>query len=109
MDVICGFSDPFVKVCLEPEVDTKTRQSSVQRKTLNPVFNEYFKFPVTFDDLRDRCLHFYVYDFDKFSRNDLIGDVIINFADVDISPTVEVWCDIQKQSKVCNMSLYYPS
>lgn len=32
---------------------------------------------VSWSDLRDRTLQFSVYDFDRFSRNDLIGQVVL--------------------------------
>ena len=45
-------SDPYVRICLQPEVDNKTRQSSIKRRTTDPVFDEYHKFPVTHDELK---------------------------------------------------------
>ena len=64
------------------------------------MFNEYFKFPIDFDDLKERSLVMYIYDFDKFSRNDVIGTVNFNFSEVDVSTTVELWWDIQRQQRV---------
>jgi synaptotagmin-1 len=40
---IIGTSDPYVKVYLLPEKKKKF-QTKVQRKSLNPVFNESFTF-----------------------------------------------------------------
>ncbi|XP_041093475.1 synaptotagmin-C [Polyodon spathula] len=70
-----GFSDPYVKIYLLPDRKKKF-QTKVHRKTLNPVFNETFSFGVPFAELPGRKLHFSVYDFDRFSRHDLIGQVI---------------------------------
>nr|XP_026262000.1 synaptotagmin-3 [Urocitellus parryii] len=50
----------------------------VHRKTLNPVFNETFQFSVPLAELAQRKLHFSVYDFDRFSRHDLIGQVVLD-------------------------------
>ncbi|MEQ2275335.1 Synaptotagmin-C, partial [Xenotaenia resolanae] len=50
----------------------------VHRKTLNPVFNETFQFGVPLNELHSRKLHFSVYDFDRFSRHDLIGQVVVD-------------------------------
>ncbi|XP_007955830.1 synaptotagmin-3 [Orycteropus afer afer] len=50
----------------------------VHRKTLNPVFNETFQFAVPLAELAQRKLHFSVYDFDRFSRHDLIGQVVLD-------------------------------
>lgn len=94
--MIGGFSDPYVKLLLRPEVDDRLRQSSVKRKTLNPFYNEYFKFPIPFDDLHDRRIHFLVFDYDKFSRHEAIGEVTVDMNRIDVSTSVEMWCDLQK-------------
>jgi len=48
-----GFRSVFtLQVCLEPTVDERVRQSSVKRRTANPFYNEYFKFPATYDDIK---------------------------------------------------------
>ena len=52
-------------------------QTKVHRKTLNPEFNETFTFTVSYEDLSHRVLQFSIYDFDRFSRHDLIGAVKI--------------------------------
>ncbi|XP_066484948.1 synaptotagmin-3 [Tiliqua scincoides] len=72
-----GFSDPYVKMYLLPDRKKKF-QTKVHRKTLNPVFNETFNFNVPFAELPSRKLHFSVYDFDRFSRHDLIGQVVLD-------------------------------
>ncbi len=48
-----GTSDPYVKVYLMPDRKRK-QETRVHRKTLNPVFNESFKFEVT---KMETCLH----------------------------------------------------
>lgn len=40
-----GTSDPYVKVYITPN-KSKTFETKVYRKTLNPVFNEHFTFEV---------------------------------------------------------------
>uniref|UniRef100_H3CQT3 Synaptotagmin 9 n=1 Tax=Tetraodon nigroviridis TaxID=99883 RepID=H3CQT3_TETNG len=67
-----GTSDPYVKIYLLPDRKTK-HQTKVHCKTLNPVFEEVFLFPVVYTELPNRKLHFSIYDFDRFSRHDLIG------------------------------------
>ncbi|KPP57121.1 synaptotagmin-9-like [Scleropages formosus] len=71
-----GSSDPYVKIYLLPDRKTK-HQTKVHRKTLNPVFDEVFLFPVPYAELTSRKLHFSVYDFDRFSRHDIIGQVVV--------------------------------
>jgi Ca2+-dependent lipid-binding protein len=95
-----GLSDPYVKLVLSPEVDTKLRQTSLKRRTINPVYDEYFKFPVTFEDLADRTISFFIYNYDKFSRHDVIGSVSLDLGQVDVSTSLEIWSDVQKHEQV---------
>lgn len=46
-----GTSDPYVKVYLMPDKKKKF-QTKVQRKSLNPVFNESFTFKVSLAKIR---------------------------------------------------------
>ncbi|XP_038198830.1 LOW QUALITY PROTEIN: synaptotagmin-9 [Arvicola amphibius] len=91
-----GTSDPYVKIYLLPDRKTK-HQTKVHRKTLNPVFDEVFLFPVPYNDLEARKLHFSVYDFDRFSRHDLIGQVVVDhFFDLaDFPRECILWKDIE--------------
>ncbi|XP_007885985.1 synaptotagmin-9b [Callorhinchus milii] len=91
-----GTSDPYVKIYLLPDRKTK-HQTKVHRKTLNPVFNEAFLFPVPYNELVNRKLHFSVYDFDRFSRHDMIGQVVVdNFLELsDFPRETMLWKDIQ--------------
>ncbi|KAL6037378.1 hypothetical protein STEG23_003566, partial [Scotinomys teguina] len=90
-----GTSDPYVKIYLLPDRKKKF-QTRVHRKTLNPLFEEIFQFPVAYDQLSNRKLHFSIYDFDRFSRHDMIGEVILDnlFEVSDLSREATVWKDI---------------
>lgn len=95
-----GTSDPYVKIYLLPDRKTK-HQTKVHRKTLNPVFDEVFLFPVAYAELTSRKLHFSVYDFDRFSRHDLIGQVVVdNFLDL---------ADFPRETKLCRDIQYVTS
>uniref|UniRef100_A0A3P8RJQ3 Synaptotagmin 6 n=1 Tax=Amphiprion percula TaxID=161767 RepID=A0A3P8RJQ3_AMPPE len=91
---LCGTSDPYVKIYLLP--DRKKFQTRVHRKTLNPTFNESFQFPVPYDELAARKLHMSVFDFDRFSRHDMIGEVVLEnlFETSDLSRETNIWRDI---------------
>ncbi|VDO39839.1 unnamed protein product [Haemonchus placei] len=67
-----GTSDPYVKLYLLPEKKKKV-ETKVHRKTLNPVFNETFIFKVAFNEITAKTLVFAIYDFDRFSKHDQIG------------------------------------
>ena len=71
-----GTSDPYVKTYLLPDRKRKF-QTKVHRKTLNPEFNETFAFSIGLKSLETRTLQFSIYDFDRFSRHDLIGVVLV--------------------------------
>lgn len=95
-----GTSDPYVKIYLLPDRKNK-HQTKVHRKTLNPVFDEVFLFPVAYAELSGRKLHFSVYDFDRFSRHDLIGQVVVdNFLDL---------ADFPRETKLCRDIQYVTS
>ncbi|XP_051974387.1 synaptotagmin-10-like isoform X2 [Xyrauchen texanus] len=90
-----GTSDPYVKIYLLPERKKKF-QTRVHRKTLNPTFDEMFCFPVEYSELCNRKLHFSVYDFDRFTSHDMIGEVVVDnlFELSDLSREAVVWKDI---------------
>ncbi|KAH7939002.1 hypothetical protein HPB52_004447 [Rhipicephalus sanguineus] len=99
-----GFGEPCVRVALLPEVDSKQRQALMRRRSTDPLFDETFKFPVSFDDVPSRTLLFQVFDYDRYSRNDVTGEVRVPLADVDVTTETEVWCDIEKTEKACEWS-----
>lgn len=97
----CGSSDPYVKIYLLPDRKRKF-QTRVHRKTLNPTFDESFHFPVPHEELASRKLHLSVFDFDRFSRHDMIGEVILEnlFEASDLSWETSIWKDIQYATTV---------
>lgn len=49
----------------------------VVRNTRNPVYDEDFTFyGLTSDELKSMSLHFVILSFDRYSRDDVIGEVI---------------------------------
>lgn len=96
-----GFSDPYVKLTLSPEVDNRKRQTPYQHNDSNPVFDQHFKFPVSHEELQDKTLLLQVLDYDRFSRNDVVGSVRIALEELDITSTspLEVWSDISRERK----------
>ncbi|KAG5899658.1 hypothetical protein JTB14_036029 [Gonioctena quinquepunctata] len=79
---LSGTSDPYVRVTLLP--DKKHRlETKIKRRTLNPRWNEtfYFEgFPI--QKLQSRVLHLHVFDYDRFSRDDSIGEVFLPLCQV---------------------------
>jgi synaptotagmin-1 len=88
-----GTSDPYVKVYLLPDKKKKF-ETKVHRKTLAPVFNETFNFKVPYAEITTKTLVFAVYDFDRFSKHDQIGEVKIPLNQIDLAQTIEEWRDL---------------
>ncbi|XP_069679365.1 synaptotagmin-5 [Periplaneta americana] len=93
-----GFNDPYVRLSLLPAVDNRKRQTS-HKKDPNPFFDQHFKFPVSHQDLQDKSLVLQVYDYDRFSRNDIVGEVRMSMDEFDVTSSVEVWGEITKTKK----------
>ncbi len=72
-----GVSDPYVKVYLLPEAKGQKKfETKVHRKTLNPFFNQAFEFKnLPYADTFDKTLMFSIFDYDRFSKHDQIGEV----------------------------------
>ncbi|XP_072014688.1 synaptotagmin-7-like [Amphiura filiformis] len=86
-----GTSDPFVKILLLPNKKHKV-ETKVKRKNLNPVWNETFLFEgFPYSKLQDRVLHLEVLDYDRFSRNDAIGETNLPLQEVDLTQETMYW------------------
>ncbi|XP_067862430.1 rabphilin-3A [Heptranchias perlo] len=73
-----GYSDPFVKICLKPDMGKKAKQKTqIKKKTLNPEFNEEFFYDIKHSDLAKKTLEFSVWDYDIGKANDYIGSIIL--------------------------------
>ncbi|KAM8961942.1 rabphilin-3A isoform 3-T3 [Pelodytes ibericus] len=69
-----GYSDPFVKLWLKPDVGKKSRfKTQIKKKTLNPEFNEEFFYDIKHSDLAKKQLDISVWDYDIGKSNDYIG------------------------------------
>ncbi len=71
---IGGASDPFVKLSLESNA-CECFESKVIRRTLNHRFNQHFKFTNLPSKIHLEKLVFEIYDYDRLSLNDFIGEV----------------------------------
>ncbi|XP_063556204.1 double C2-like domain-containing protein alpha isoform X1 [Gorilla gorilla gorilla] len=71
-----GYSDPYVKTYLRPDVDKKSKHKTcVKKKTLNPEFNEEFFYEIELSTLATKTLEVTVWDYDIGKSNDFIGGV----------------------------------
>lgn len=109
-----GTSDPYVRVTLLP--DKKHRlETKIKRRTLNPRWNEtfYFEgFPI--QKLQSRVLHLHVFDYDRFSRDDSIGEVFLPLCQVDFGGKPSFWKALKPPAKdkcgeLLSSLCYHPS
>lgn len=78
-------SDPYIKLTLLPEKKHKVK-TRVLRKTLDPAFDETFSFyGIPYARVPQLALHFMVLSFDRFSRDEVIGETLVPLADVDLA------------------------
>lgn len=64
----------------------------VHRKTLNPLFKETFVFKnIPYSEITNRTLSIELYDFDRFSRHDIIGEAKLALIDVDLANNIDEW------------------
>lgn len=75
MDVT-GLADPYVKIYLFYESKRiSKKRTHVQKRTLSPVFNEPFVFDIPYNthSLSNVSLEIILYDWDKFTKSEVIG------------------------------------
>uniref|UniRef100_A0A9J8BPX7 Synaptotagmin Vb n=1 Tax=Cyprinus carpio carpio TaxID=630221 RepID=A0A9J8BPX7_CYPCA len=104
---IGGTSDPYVKVYLLSDKKKKS-ETKVQRKNLCPVFlfvNKVQSYVLT-----------YVFDFDRFGKHDVIGQIKIPMNCVDLGQPLHEWRDLENGEKeeenlgdICISLCYVPT
>ncbi|XP_077591482.1 synaptotagmin Va isoform X2 [Stigmatopora nigra] len=111
-----GTSDPYVKVYMLPDKKKKF-ETKVQRKNLCPVFNETFIFKVPYTELGGQTLVLQVFDFDRFGKHDVIGEIKIPMNSVDLAQPIHEWKDLiggekeeqEKLGDICISLRYVPT
>ncbi|XP_052121648.1 synaptotagmin-4, partial [Frankliniella occidentalis] len=80
-----GSCDPYVKLQLLPDKQHKVK-TRVLRKSRDPQYDEDFTFyGINANQLQSITLHFVVLSFDRYSRDDIIGEVFCTLSSVDLS------------------------
>ncbi|KAK7940203.1 hypothetical protein WMY93_003529 [Mugilogobius chulae] len=111
-----GTSDPYVKVYMLPDKKKKF-ETKVQRKNLCPVFNETFTFKIPYTELGGQTLVLQVFDFDRFGKHDLIGEIKIPMNTIDLGQPIHEWKDLsggekeeqEKLGDICISLRYVPT
>lgn len=77
-------TDPYVKLQLLPDRQFKAK-TRIARKTTEPVYDETFTFyGFNYAAVNGTSLHMSVLSFDRFSRDDVVGDVIFPLRQLDL-------------------------
>ncbi|XP_049599880.1 synaptotagmin Va isoform X2 [Syngnathus scovelli] len=111
-----GTSDPYVKVYMLPDKKKKF-ETKVQRKNLCPVFNETFIFKIPYTELGGQTLVLQVFDFDRFGKHDVIGEIKIPMNSIDLAQPIHEWKDLiggekeeqEKLGDICISLRYVPT
>uniref|UniRef100_A0A3B4XVW7 Synaptotagmin Va n=1 Tax=Seriola lalandi dorsalis TaxID=1841481 RepID=A0A3B4XVW7_SERLL len=111
-----GTSDPYVKVYMLPDKKKKF-ETKVQRKNLSPVFNETFTFKIPYSELGGQTLVLQVFDFDRFGKHDVIGEIKIAMNSIDLGQPIQEWKDLvggekeeqEKLGDICISLRYVPT
>ncbi|XP_040270025.1 protein piccolo [Bufo bufo] len=105
-----GYSDPFVKVYLLPgrgqvmvvqnaSAEYKRRTKYVQ-KSLNPEWNQTVIYKsISMEQLKKKTLEVTVWDYDKFSSNDFLGEVLIDLSNASYLDNMPRWYPLKEQSE----------
>ncbi|XP_055087880.1 protein piccolo [Periophthalmus magnuspinnatus] len=105
-----GYSDPFVKVYLLPgrgqvmvvqnaSAENK-RRSKPAGKSINPEWNQTVIYKnIHLEQLKKKTLEVSVWDYDKCSSNDFLGEVLIDLSNTSQLDNVPRWLPLKEQSE----------
>ncbi|KAM4733319.1 LOW QUALITY PROTEIN: synaptotagmin VIII [Anableps anableps] len=91
-------SDPYVKVYILPE-KSKIFETKVFKNTLNPFFNEQFTFQLSKSTLQKSTAVMKVFDFNRFTKHEIIGELRVQLCNIDWNHIIEEWQDLSKPTK----------
>ncbi|XP_076444994.1 synaptotagmin-7-like isoform X2 [Babylonia areolata] len=92
---VTGTSDPYVKILLLPDKKHKLL-TKVKKRNLNPHWNECFLFEGwPHNKLLEKTLYLQVIDYDRFSRDDPIGETYLPLNEIDLSQSPVSWKYLQ--------------
>ncbi|XP_075055671.1 extended synaptotagmin-1 [Mixophyes fleayi] len=92
--------DPYLSVTLVPDKNRATkRKTSVKKRTGNPEFNEKLEWEIPLEEVAKRKLEICVKNSVSFMsrEKELIGKVIIDLSQVDLSKGLNQWYDLKTE------------
>ncbi|XP_062918296.1 synaptotagmin-13 isoform X1 [Mobula hypostoma] len=84
-------SDSYVVAALITKLGKAEAETSIQAKTLHPVWQETLTFPVLEEHMRGATLTVAVYSCDKYSRQSCVGEAQLKLCDVAVEERTECW------------------
>jgi synaptotagmin-1 len=100
-----GSSDPYVNVHMLNNKSLPAFKTKIHKRTLNPVFNETFKYHITYAELNKQTLILSVYDHDRLSKHDEIGQLTLPMSSIDLTKRQENWSELRKMNASVEGSL----
>ncbi|KAL8606809.1 hypothetical protein ACOMHN_049638 [Nucella lapillus] len=92
---LTGASDPYVRILMLPDKKHKL-MTKVKKRNLNPHWNECFIFEGwPHNKLLDKCIYLQVIDYDRFSKDDPIGETYVPLNEIDLSQGPVMWKYLQ--------------
>ena len=79
-----GSTDAYVEISLLP-LTQKPEKTKPVKNSSNPVFNHSVNYEIRQADLMNQTLYLQVFDWDRFSKNDPIGEVKLQLGYLDLS------------------------
>ncbi|CDQ77575.1 unnamed protein product [Oncorhynchus mykiss] len=93
--------DTYISLMLLPDKTKATKKkTSVKKRDLNPEYNERFEFDLSVEEARRRRLSVSVKNSSaSFRSSDIIGQVHIELAQIDLASGVTEWFDLKEEAE----------
>ncbi|XP_078270872.1 synaptotagmin-13 [Rhinoraja longicauda] len=94
-----SLSDSFVVAALVTKLGQAKAETSIQTKTLHPVWQETLTFPAEEEHMQEGTLTLAVYTCDKYSRQNCLGETQLKLSDVGLEERTDSWICLTFPSK----------